>query len=156
MSSGRRPPSRVCRRVQLPCRRDQDCIAIEGELFAVFYGEVEDMRVRATEFEFAVHAERVVPDHPTAAVKTDFLAEDFQFGGVIVTDGQLKVPVGLEDSMDCRDPLARPVEVCLGILFVPVDIVFVSDVERRIGESQIDAPSYQRASLRCNRAGELY
>ena len=41
--------------------------------------------------------------------------------------------------MHARDPVARPVEILIGILLVVVDVVFVADIERRIGKGQIDA-----------------
>ena len=45
--------------------------------------------------------------------------------------------------MDSLDPLARPIEVLLRSLSVLVDIVLVANVERRIGEDEIDAACVQ-------------
>ena len=66
------------------------------------------------------------------------LEHHLQFGGVLVADGQPERAVGLEHADDLGRPLAAPVEVVLALQPVVVDVVVVADVERRIGERQVD------------------
>ena len=55
------------------------------------------------------------------------------------------VPVGLEHAMHGRDPArATSRDSRWRSLLVVVDVVVVADVERRIGEGQIDAARGQR------------
>ena len=49
--------------------------AVERELFFVFY-KMKTVSVRAAETVAAIDSERVVPDHPTATVKANFLRSD--------------------------------------------------------------------------------
>jgi len=98
------------------------------------------MRVAAREFVFAVNAEGVIPDHPAPAAEAQLALENqFQFSGEFIADGQPECAGGLERPHQSLAPLARPVEIFVGFELVFVDIVFVSDVERRVGEGQIDA-----------------
>jgi hypothetical protein len=107
--------------------------------------EVEEVDVAAGELLGAVDAEGVVPDDPTAAVEGDVvLGGQLQFRGVFVADGQPKRPVRLQDPVNGLHPAAAPVDVGFVVLLVVVGVVFVADVERRIGEDQIDRAGLHR------------
>ena len=96
--------------------------------------------MRAAESADAIHAERVVPDHPAPAGEAELaLCDHFQLGRVFVADGQPKRAIGLEHPFDAADPFPRPVEILFRRPLVVVDVVFVADIERRIGKGQIDA-----------------
>src|SRR5689334_12204535 len=56
----------------------------EKRKFLRVFEEMKQVGVRAAELVFAVHAERVVPDDPTADVEAEFLRLDLQLGGVFV------------------------------------------------------------------------
>ena len=78
-------------------------VASEGEVFGIF-DEVKQVSVGPCEFVRAVDAEGVVPNDPASAGKADLLAEDFQLGGVFVTDGQPEGAVRFQDARDGGDP----------------------------------------------------
>ena len=95
--------------------------------------------MRAVKLLRAVDAEGVIPDDPAAAGEIQFiLREQFDFGGVFVTNRDLECAVGFQDSANLCHPSAGPVEIAMIILLVVVDVVFVADVERRVSEGQID------------------
>ena len=71
-------------------------------------------------------------------MKTNFLALDLQFGRVLVSDRQPKRAVRFQHPMHALDPLAAPVDVLLVIDFVVVDVVVITNVERRISKRQVD------------------
>ena len=97
------------------------------------------MDVRAGELLRAVDAERVVPDDPAAGRKADLvLGVDLQLGGVFVADRQPESAAWLEHAMHFLHPLPRPGEVVFVVLAVVVLVVLVADVERRIGECEVD------------------
>ena len=83
--------------------------------------EIEQVGVRAAELVFAVHAERVVPDDPTAGVEADLLAEQLQLGGILVADGQPERARRLERPMHGRNPSAAtgPVTTFSRPTFIP-------------------------------------
>ena len=60
---------------ELAGRGDADLVVVERAVLRVL-DEVEEMRVRAAELIFAVHAEGVVPDDPAPASEADLLAEE--------------------------------------------------------------------------------
>ena len=66
------------------------------------------------------------------------LGVDLQLGRVFVADRQPERAARLEHAVDFGHPLPRPVEVLVVVLAVVVLVVLVADVERRIGEHQID------------------
>ena len=95
----------------------------------------------AAELEFAVDAEGVIPDHPTATVQVQVALEDhLEFCREVVADGQPERAVRFERPHQRRSPLPRPIQVFAGGELVLVDVVRVSDVERRIGERQVHRP----------------
>ena len=98
------------------------------------------MRVRTTKSVDAVNSERVIPDDPTAAMKTDLLGFDFQFRGILVTDRQPKCTIGLERPMRAANPLATPIEIIIRLFRVIINIVLVADIERRVGKHEVDRP----------------
>ena len=51
---------------ELPCRRHADLFSVERAVLWVFH-KMEQMRVTAGEFGFAVHTKRVVPNDPASA-----------------------------------------------------------------------------------------
>ena len=127
---------------QLPGRRDPDCLGVETEFLGIL-DEVKQMRMRPAELEFAVHTERVVPDHPTSAVEPQGLRQQLQLGCVFISNRQPEGAVRLEDTVDFRDPIPAPGEVLIGSLPVVVDVVLVTDVEGRVGEHEIHPPLFQ-------------
>ena len=127
---------------ELPSRWDADGIDIKREIARIF-NEVKKMRVATGEFLFAMNAECVIPDHPAAATETKLLGDYFQFGGIFVADGEPESAVGAERAMDAGHPLARPIQIMVVRLTVVVNVVFVADVERRIGERQMHAAGLQ-------------
>ncbi len=62
-------------------------VAAKGETFRVFH-KVKQVRVRAGELVRAVHAKRVIPNHPTAAVKASALSLQLELGGILVANRQ--------------------------------------------------------------------
>ena len=126
---------------QLPGRGDAvlQLFGPEGELLGVF-DKVKQVGVRPAELILAVHAKRVVPDDPTTRVETDLLAGNFEFGRVLVADSQPERARLFQRAVDRRNPRPRPIEIATMFLAVAIDVIFVADVERRIGEGQIDLP----------------
>src|SRR5205085_687213 len=61
----------------------------------------------------------------------------FQFGRVLVANGQPKGAGRLQDPLNRPAPRPRPVEVLLGVGAVVVDVVVIANVERRVGEDQV-------------------
>ena len=106
------------------------------------------MRMRAAELRFAIHAERVVPDHPTANVEADLLRLDLQFGRVFIADGQPERAVWLQSPMHGLNPVARPGQIMVVLLGVMINVVLVANIEGRIGEDQINRAGGQRVHLR--------
>ena len=130
---------------QLPRRRHSDLVCLEREPLRIL-DHLKQMGVRAAEFVLAVHAERVVPDDPTAADQPMLpLHQDLQLGSVLVANGQPERPVVLQDPHDLADPLAAPLQILVVVHVVAVHVVFVTDVERRIGKRQIDDAGRQFA-----------
>ena len=101
---------------------------------------MEEVRVRAAEPADAIHAERVIPDHPTPAGEAQFaLGDQLQLRGVFVADGQPERAVGLQRPVHAGHPFPRPVDIFFAVPLVVVDVVLVADIEGRIGKRQIDA-----------------
>ena len=118
-------------------------VGIEREVFRVLH-EVEQVGVRTAEATFAIHAKRVVPDHPTSRVKANFsLGQDLQLRGEFVADREPKSAVGFERAMDAANPLAAPAQVVVRVAAVVIDVVVVADVERRVGEHQINRSRFE-------------
>ena len=70
-----------------------------------------------------------------------------QFGGVFVADRQPKRPIGSKSSMDAGDPSLTKLEVFVGSPSIIVDVVVITDVERRIGKDQVDAAGGQSLQI---------
>src|SRR5262249_19428996 len=64
---------------------------------------------------------------------------------VLVADREPERAGRLENAMHGRPPAARPVEVFVGLATIVVGIVFVADVEGRIGEGEVHRPGLQPA-----------
>ena len=91
------PPLRIrsCIRIhQLSRRWNGNVCGIERKTLWVLV-KVKKVRMRTSEFGFAVHSERVVPHDPTSAMKTDLLCDQFQFRGILITDRKPKRPRGV-------------------------------------------------------------
>ena len=101
---------------QLPGRGHADRLGVERELLRVL-DEVEQVGVRAAELVLAVHAERVVPDDPTAAGQSLCSRWSMTFSSAAYSSpmASQNVPVGLEHADHLGDPLAAPVEVLLAL-----------------------------------------
>mgnify|MGYP006879620655 CR=1 FL=1 len=97
--------------------------------------------MRTGEFFLAIHAKRVVPDHPTTTMKANFLCFDFQFCSVLVTNRQPERPVVFEDAMNLGHPVTGPAQVLVVTESVIVFVVFKTDIERGISERQVDNAS---------------
>ena len=111
---------------------------------------MKNMSVRAAEFEFTVHAEGVVPDHPASTVKANVLTDDFQFGGIVIADGQPERAGRFQGAIDFADPFSGPIEIFRRRFSVFVDVVFVANIERRISKREIDTTFVQL--LHCRNA----
>src|SRR3954471_16144028 len=66
------------------------------------------------------------------------MEEDLQLGGELVADRQPERAVGLEYTNDLASPGLRPFEIRVCLAAVVVDIVIIADVERGVGENQVD------------------
>src|SRR5580658_2474111 len=65
---------------ELARRGNEDGVAVEGEIAGIL-DEMKEMGVAAAEFRFAIHAEGVIPDDPTAADQIEFALEnELEFG----------------------------------------------------------------------------
>ena len=139
----RKPPLGMCTRIgidELPCRRNPNGIRVEREEPGVF-DEVEQMRVTAAEFLFAVHAERVIPDHPTAAEQPQFtLEEQLQFGGEVIANRQPERAGRFKRVYQRLAPLPGPGEVLVRRQTIFVHVVGVADIEWWIRKGQINRP----------------
>ena len=123
---------------QLPRRGHADRLVVECETFGVLH-EVEQVGVTTGELLRAVDPKRIVPDHPVPQRQAQLAVEqDLQLGRELVADRQPERAVGLEHTHDLAAPGQRPVQVGLGVAAVVVDIVIIADVERRVGENQVD------------------
>lgn len=111
----------------------------EGEVDRVF-DEMKQVGVGTGELPGAVDAECVVPDHPAPAVKADLLAGQLQLGGIFIADRQPESALRLENAVNAADPRRRPLDVFPVLDTVLVDVVIVTDVERRVGKCQVDLP----------------
>jgi hypothetical protein len=101
--------------------------------------EVEQVGMRASELVFAMHSECVVPDDPAAALKADFLSRHFQFRRVFVSNGQPECSRGNEQAMELLHPLSTPLNVLILLQPIIVLVIIVPDIERRVGEGQVNA-----------------
>ena len=108
VSSGRRPAGWRGRRRRRSCRaegmRFSSSLAAKRELLRIF-DKIKQVGVRAAELVFAIHAERVIPDHPAAQMEADLLAGDLQLGGILIADRQPERARRLERAMHRRDPV---------------------------------------------------
>ena len=95
-----------------------------------------------TEFFRTVHPERVVPNHPAAAVEADFSALDLKFCSEVVTYRQPECAGRFQHAMDLADPRSAPITIRIRVLPIVVGIVLITDIERRVGEHQVDRPRF--------------
>ena len=123
---------------QLPRRGNADGLVVESKTFGVLH-EIKQVGMTAAELPGAVDPKRIVPDHPVSQRQPELaVEEDLHLGGILVADRQPERAVGLECTDDLATPRPGPVEVGLRFKTVVVDIVIIADVERGIGENQID------------------
>src|SRR5438552_17391814 len=102
------------------------------------------MCVAAAEFLGAMDAKSVVPDHPAAASEAKFLLKNqFQLRGVLIADRQPEGTGRLQDAVNLPAPLVRPIQVLVRTGAVVIYVIIIADVERRIGEGEIDRPGVQ-------------
>ena len=125
---------------QLPGRWNANRIDVEREFLWILH-EMEKMRMAAAEFLLAVHAEGVVPDHPTAADQAQFALEDqLQFRCKIIPNRQPEGAGGLQSAHQSPTPFPGPIQVMLGLQAILVNVVFVTNIKRRIREGEVNAP----------------
>ena len=142
----RQPPRRVRPRIgihQLPRRRHPDRIRIERERLRIL-DEMKNVRVAARKLRLAVHAERVVPDHPAPAAQPQLpLKEHLQLRRKIIPDRQPERPRRLERRHQRRPPLLRPLQILIRRHPVFIHVIVIPNIERRIRKRQVDRPRRQ-------------
>ena len=93
--------------------------------------------MRACELFLQLLAEGVVPDNPVSHKEADLISYYFYVRGVIITYGYVEGAMGLEDFFAGGHPVFCPCDVVFAFDVVVVFIVFVADIERRIGEDEV-------------------
>ena len=66
------------------------------------------------------------------------MRDDLQFRREFVANRQPKRPFGLEHPCDFANPVLRPIKILIGLFFVMIHVIIVADVERWIGENEVD------------------
>ena len=133
---------------QLASRLNPDLGIDASERNVLFvFDEVKQMGVGPAETVLAIDAKGVIPNDPAATMEASLLSFDFKLRRILVANGQPKRPIGFERAVNAFDPLATPTEIIFSRLFIVVDIVFIADIERGIGEHQIDTALVQLGEL---------
>jgi hypothetical protein len=83
-------------------------------------------------------AEGVVPDNPVSHEETQLISYYFYIRGVLITYGYVERAAGLEDLFAGGHPVFCPCDVVFGFDFIVVLVVFVADVEGRVGKDEVD------------------
>ena len=96
------------------------------------------MCVRACEFVFRLLAEGVVPDYPVAHKKAQLVGYDFYIRGVLIAYGYVEGTVWFEDLFTDCYPFFSPGDIVFLFDLIVVFIVFISDIELRVGEDEVD------------------
>jgi hypothetical protein len=78
-----------------------------------------------------------VPDNPVSHKKAQLVGYYFYVRGVLIAYGYVERAVGLEDLFAGGHPDFRPGDVVFAFDVVVVFIVFVADVEGRVGEDEV-------------------
>ncbi len=122
---------------ELPVGWHAHRVIVELTIALVFY-EIKNMRMRPGEFIFGLLTERVVPDDPVARHKPKLVGYHFHIRRVLIANRDIKRAVRLENIHTRRHPVPRPVYV-IGLLhLIVILVVFITDIERRISEHQIN------------------
>ncbi len=65
-------------------------------------------------------------------------AQDLEVGGILIADRQPEGPGRLQHPDHALDPHARPGDVVVARPAVVVDVIVVANIERGVGEGQVD------------------
>jgi hypothetical protein len=95
------------------------------------------MGVAAGKLPLGILSKGVVPDHPVTQVQVGFARDDSHLCCVFVADGHPHAPSRLEHAAAGGHPFFGPRIVLPVGLAVPIDVVFVPNVEWGVGKDHI-------------------
>lgn len=121
---------------QLPIRGDANSMIVKSEVIFVL-DEVKYVGVGAGKFSFKLLAERIMPYEPVAHHKAELVSYDFYICSIVIADSYVKRAVWLEDFFTDGHPVFRPGNVVFAFDLIVVFVVFVADVERRVGKDKV-------------------
>ena len=78
-----------------------------------------------------------MPYEPVSHKKAELVSYDFYICSIVIADSYVKRAVWLEDFFTDGHPVFRPGNVVFAFDLIVVFVVFVADVERRVGKDKV-------------------
>jgi hypothetical protein len=89
------------------------------------------------EFSFQLLAEGIVPDNPVPHKKSEFIGYDFDIRGETIAYSDMERAGRFENLFAYAHPLPCPGDIFIAGDLVVILVVFVADIERRVGKNKI-------------------